>query len=402
MRQPITSAPVIPLETQDLSSAIRRRVREAIESILDEELQSALGVESYERSSQRRGERNGSIVRSVVTEYGPTELRIPRGRLFKDDGSTGEWQSTIVPRYQRRTRKVDEAILGTYLAGANSRRIRKALAPLFGEQFMSKSTISRVVSRLKEQFAVWRERDLSGESYAYLFLDAIRLPVRLARRVVKVPVLAVIGVNEVGNKALLALEIAGSESTASWSSIVASLSRRGLEPPALVVVDGNPGLCRAVRETWPAADLQRCTIHKLENLLAKVPKHSHAELTRDYHAITHAESAALARSAYDAFVCKWSKLSSGVVTSLEEAGEDLLSFTKYPKSQWKSLRSTNVIERVNLEFRRRTKTQGSYCNESAALIVLYGLFAMGQIVLRKIDGHQDMEQVMTAKLQKAG
>jgi len=263
-----------------------------------------------------------------------------------------------------------------------------------GDEFLSKSAISRVVTRLKEEFETWRNRDLTQEPYVYLYLDAINMPVRMVRRVVKVPVQAVLGVREDGQKVLLALEIAGSESTASWTAIVQGLKKRGLRPPRLVILDGNPGLCRAVREAWPAAGLQRCTKHKLDNLLSKAPQHCHAELKRDYSAITHADSAEAARSAYQAFTRKWSKLSPEVVRSLEEAGEELLTFTRFPQSQWKSLRTTNAIERVNLEFRRRTKTQGSFSNEMSALILLYGLIALGQIQLRKIDGHYDLVEVL--------
>jgi transposase-like protein len=382
-------------------SRIRERLREVIQDVAEEELNTALGVDPYARSSDRRGYRNGTQERSVVTEHGPTELCLPRARLFTNAGETQEWRSSVVPRYQRRTHKVDEAILGTYLAGANSRRIRKALQPLLGERWLSKSSISRVVSRLKERFAEWRQRNLADESYVYLFLDAMFLPVRMARRVVKVPVQAAVAVDEDGQKVLLSLEIAGSESTASWKAIVEGLRDRGLRSPALVILDGNPGLCRAVRDTWPTTKLQRCTRHKLENLLAKAPKHSHAELKRDYRAITHAESAAMAKSAYKAFVLKWSKLSSEVVKSLEEAGSELLTFTQFPRRQWKSLRTTNTIERVNEEFRRRTKTQGAFCNEGAALVVLFGLFAMGQIQLRRIYGYRDMPEVVQAHLQAA-
>jgi putative transposase len=193
---------------------------------------------------------------------------------------------------------------------------------------------------------------------------------------------------------LLALEIAASESTASWTAIVQGLAKRGLVAPRLVILDGNAGLCRAVKETWPGVDVQRCTKHKLENLLAKAPKHCHGELKRDYQAITHADDAAAARSAYQAFLAKWRKLAAEVARSLEDAGTDLLSFTRYPRSQWKSLRTTNQIERLNEEFRRRTKTQGSFANEAAALVLLYGLVAMGQIQMRKIDGHHAMEEVL--------
>jgi transposase-like protein len=377
---------------------VRLRVQETIESIFEEELEAALGAERYERTTPRQGYRNGRQRRQVLTEQGPQELQVPRARLFRPDGGTQEWHSELLPRYQRRTRKVDEAILGCYLAGANSRRIRRALRPLWGEGLLSRSSISRIVARLKEHFEAWRSRDLNEEDAIYLYLDGTYLAVRLARRVVRVPVQAVLGVREDGQKVLLSLGIAARESTASWKAVVEDLSRRGLSAPALVIVDGNAGLSRAIRECWPTATIQRCTKHKLENLKAKAPRHAQAELKRDYDAIIYGDSEAKALAARDRFVRKWSLLSKEVVRCLEEAGEELLSFYRFPQSQWKCLRTTNPLERLNGEFRRRTKTQGSFPHEEAALILLYGLFAGGQIRLRKIDGYQDMRRVSWNKL----
>jgi len=395
MPEPTTWIAAVPVNRDDFHTGLRERLRETIEAVLEEELEAALGAEAYARCAARRGYRNGSQVRPVVTEHGPTELRIPRARVFREGGSE-EWHSAMVPRYQRRTRQVDEAILSTYLAGANSRRIRKALQPLLGTQALSRHAVCRIVARLKKSFEIWRQRDLSHESYGVLYLDAMRLPVRMARRVVKVPVQAVLGVRQDGQKVLLSLEIAASESTASWRMVVQSLKDRGLVEPVTVVLDGNAGLCRAVRDTWPGALQQRCTKHKLENLLAKAPKHCHSELTRDYRAITHAESAPQAQQAYGAFVRKWRTLLPEVVRSLEEAGSDLLTYIRFPYSMWKSLRTTNQIERLNEEFRRRTKTQGSFTNEASALVLLYGLFAMGMIQLRRIDGWEEMPLALEA------
>jgi transposase-like protein len=375
-------------------TALRTKIREAIELVIEEELEEALGTAWYGRSGERRGYRNGTQERPLVSEYGPVKLTVPRARLEREDGTSQEWHSTVVPRYARRTQRVDEAILGSYLAGGNSRRIRKALEPLLGGEALSKSAISRVVVRLRTLFESWRTRDLSHEAFSVVYLDGMFLPVRMARRVVRVPVHAAIGVHEDGRKELLALDVSASESTSSWSAVVGGLASRGLRSLRLVVLDGNAGLRRAVQEAWPTTKVQRCTKHKLTNLLAKAPKHSHAELKRDYHAIVYAENLVAARAAYQEFVRKWSKLSAEVVKSLAEAGDELLTFMQFPESQWRALRTTNAIERLNGEFRRRTKTQGSFCNEQAALVLLFGLIAVGQIRMRKIDGHYDLASAL--------
>lgn len=367
--------------------------RRAIELVLEEELEAALGAARYERGARRSGYRNGSHTRHVLTEHGPTALRIPRGRLGAADGCGEEWHSALLGPYQRRTRKVDEAILGCYLGGVNTRRIRRSLLAVFGQQALSKSAISRVVSRLKERFESWRCRDLAAERIVILYLDALFLAVRLARRVVKVPVQAVLGVREDGQKVLLSLQIAGSESTVSWRSVIDDLARRGLPAPVLVVVDGNRGLSTAIRTVWRETLIQRCTRHKRENLLAAAPKHCHDELKRDYRTIITAKNLAAARAARQAFLRKWKALVPAVARSLAEAGDDLLRFYLFPKSQWKCLRTTNPLERINGEFRRRTKTQGAFTNESSALVLLFGLLATGQIIMHRIHGWRDLPAV---------
>ena len=187
-----SDAHVTPLRVE-LRDLLRAKILKTVEEILDEELSAVLGCRRHERTEDRRGYRNGKQERRITTELGPATLQVPRGRIRQGDGSTTEFESEVLPRYARRTRRVDEAILGIYLAGANTRRIRKALQPLLGTEHLSKSAISRVVARLKAHFLQWQERDLSAERYPILYLDGLNLKVRLARRVISVPVLAVLG-----------------------------------------------------------------------------------------------------------------------------------------------------------------------------------------------------------------
>ncbi len=144
------------------------------------------------------------------------------------------------------------------------------------------------------------------------------------------------------------------------------LVARGLRAPILCIIDGNAGLRRAVGEVWPRAAVQRCCVHKLRNLERKAPKHALAEIRDDFHRIVYATSSDAARLAYAAFERTWAKRCPGVVTSLREGGDELLTFFRFPKAQWKTLRTTNVIERLHEEFRRRVKTQGSLPSEDAA------------------------------------
>jgi Transposase, Mutator family len=171
------------------------------------------------------------------------------------------------------------------------------------------------------------------------------------------------------------LELCGGESFEAWKGCLDDLMARGLRAPVLAIIDGNAGLRRAVGLVWPRTAIQRCCVHKLHNLERKAPKHALAEIRDDFHRIVYATNVDTARTAYTAFERTWAKRCPGVVTSLREGGDELLTFFTLPKVQWKTLRTTNTIERLHEEFRRRVKTQGSLPSEGAAMILLFSLVA---------------------------
>jgi transposase-like protein len=380
-----------------LGELIHAAVRRAIEVAVDEELTAALGVRAYQRGDDRCGYRNGTKPRTLTGPTGPLALAIPRARLFTGTGER-EWTSALLPRYQRRLREVNEAVIATYLAGGNSRRLRGALAPLHKAAPLSKSAVSRIVGTLKTELEAWRTRSLAGLDVLGLYLDAFALRVRSAGKVVSVPVLGVVAVQTDGQKQLLALELCpGGETFEAWKGCFDDLGTRGLGVPVWGVIDGHPGLRKAVGLVWPSVLVQRCCVHKLRNLERKAPKHALAEIRADFHRIAYAESAAAARTAFTAFERKWTRRCPGVVRSLQEGGEELLTFFQFPKRQWKTLRTTNVIERLNEEFRRRVKTQGSLPTEDAALVLLFGLVVSGQIRLRRLDGWRQIPAMLRAR-----
>jgi putative transposase len=379
-----------------LSEALRGKVREVILTLAEAELSEVLAVLPYERKGERRGYRNGKRERWISTGLGATAIELPRARL-REGGEEKEWQSVLIERYQRRARSVDSALLGCYLSGANGRRIRGALSPLLRGAPLSKSAVSRIVGRLQGLLTEWRKRSLETESVVFLYLDAVCLRVRIAKKVISAPVLVALAVKADGQKVVLDLELLQSESSECWGGFVEGLVGRGLKRPCVVIIDGNKGLRAAVEKSWPGIEVQRCTVHKLRNLERHVPRHALEEVKSDYHRIINAESFEEGRKAYREFVVKWKKLAPKVVVSLEEAGEELLTFYGFPNSQWKSLRTTNAIERLNGEFRRRVKTQGSLPSAKAAELLLFGLIFSGQIRMRRIDGWQDLKQVSLLK-----
>ena len=389
------ASPLALVRPSSLGEMIHGAVRQAIELAVEAELEAALGAPRYERSDERRGYRNGHRERTLSGPTGPAEFMQPRGLLRGDGGERQEWQSKLVPRYERRMSEVNEAVLATYLSGGNSRQIKGALRPLLKNAPLSKSVVSRVVGSIKTDLEAWRQQSLSELNVPYLYLDAIALRVRSAGKVTSLPLLAAVGVLADGEKRLLSLEACGSESFDAWKGFLDQMVARGLRAPLLCIVDGNAGLSKAIGVVFHEARVQRCAVHKLRNIQRKAPKHAHEEIRADFHRIVYAKSGEAARAAYRAFEAKWAKRCAGAVASLREGGEELLTFFDFPKAQWKTLRTTNVIERLNEEFRRRVKTQCSFPDEASATALLFALVASGRIKLRKLDGWTKLADVIS-------
>jgi putative transposase len=380
-----------------LETIIRRRARGLIDAIVEEELEAALGAAPSARVGlARQGYRHGTRERTLTTSLGPTTFAMPRARVSTRPGTTAEWRSDLVPRYQRRSERVDEAILGVYLSGTNTRRIKGALAPLLRGGPLSKDAVSRLVGRLAEDFETGRRRDLAEDQVQYLILDGWYPKVRIGKRRVRVPVLVTLGVRADGQRVVLDVRLAGDESTAAWRDVIRDLVERHVGRPRLAIIDGSAGLAAALGEQWPSLALQRCTTHKLRNLEAKAPVRLREELAEDYRRMVYAESRSLVEQARARFVKKWRLRCPAVIEGLDEAGDALFTFLRFPKSQWTALRTTNALERINEEFRRRTKTQASLPGQEAVLLLLFGLLRSGQVKLRKLDGWQEMEAVKTA------
>ena len=380
-----------------LETLIRRRARKLIDAIVEEELEAALGAaESARVGPARQGYRHGTRERTLTTSLGPTTFAMPRARVRTAEGVTTEWRSELVPRYQRRSEQVDEAILGVYLSGTNTRRIKGALAPLLRGGPLSKDAVSRLVGRLADDFETWRRRDLAEDQIQYLLLDGWYPKVRIGKRRVRVPVLVTLGVRADGERVVLDVRLAGDERTAAWRDVIRSLVERQVGRPLLAIIDGSAGLAAALREQWPTLAIQRCTAHKLRNLEAKAPVRLREELVEDYRRMIYAETHTLVDQARVKFTKKWRLRCPAVVECLDEAGDDLFAFLRFPKTQWKALRTTNALERINGEFRRRTKTQASLPGQDAVLLLLFGLLRSGHVKLRKIDGWEEMARVAKA------
>ena len=340
-----------------LEDGVRGRVRAFIEAILEAALEAALGRGRHVRGEDgARGWRNGHRGRQVIGTFGPETVSVPRARLAREDGGTSEWRSKALRRHQRLTKRAEALIAGAYLAGTNTRRVRRALSALFAGA-VGKDVVSRAWRKVRTDWEAWNARDLGGEAIVRLVLDGTVVRARIDRKATAISLLVAIGVRRDGQKVLLALKAMGGESAAAWTAFLEDMTRRGLKAPEFVIVDGALGLEVALAALWPGAPVQRCTVHKHRNLLAHAPKRLHDELTEDYRDMIYAETAAEVQARRRAFLRKWRLKGRAVADSLEEAGDRLFTFTRLPPGQWKSARTTNAVERLHEEFRRRIKTQ---------------------------------------------
>jgi putative transposase len=389
MEKSSTAPEAVPLFAGDawfdpIEAELRERVRQFLEEMIEQEATAALGRGRYERGATA-GCRNGTRSRRLLGSFGPVEIAVPRARLSGADGATREWQSAVLPRYARMTRQVEALIASAYLSGTNTRRVKRALGALF-KGAVGKDVVSRVWRKLKTDWESWMRRDLAGEDVVRLILDGTVVRARIDRKATNISLLVVLGVLRDGQKILLAVRNMGGESEAAWRGVLDDLVARGLRTPDFLIIDGAAGLEKALAALWPEVPTQRCTVHKHRNLLAHAPEALHEEVSADYTDMIYAKSAKEIEARRRAFLRKWRLKCRAVADSLEEAGERLFSFVRLPESQWKSARTTNAVERLHEEFKRRIKTQTVLPSAETAAMLFWALLASGQIHMRKVDG----------------
>jgi putative transposase len=386
-----------------IEAGLRGRIRGFIEELVEQELEAALGRGRYERAGGAVGHRHGHRTRRLTGSFGPVEIAVPRARLVVEDGGTQEWRSAVLPHYARRTRQLEALIAGAYLAGTNTRRVQRALAALF-RGAVGKDVVSRTWRKVKVDWEAWGRRDLASEDVVRLILDGTVVRVRLDRKATSVSLLVVLGVRRDGQKVLLAIRSMGGESEAAWRAVLDDLVARGLRTPEFLITDGAAGLEKALAALWPAVPSQRCTVHKHRNLLAHAPERLHEEISADYTDMIYAETVKEIETRRKAFLRKWRLKCQAVADSLEGAaakqmhGEALFAFTRLPSSQWKSARTTNAIERLHEEFKRRIKTQTVLPSAETAAMLFWALLASGQISMRKVDGWPSLGQSLTKSM----
>ena len=343
----------------DVEARVRQGVKTVLEEVLEEEMTQHLGADYRELTPTRRGERNGYYQRNLVTPAGKIErLEVPRDR-------EGEFVTELFERYKRMTGDVEEAVLEMYLSGISVRKIA-GVTDALSKVRIGKDVVSRIASRLEEQQKEWRERSLGEKDYPYLYLDATYLKVRWGARVTSMALLACVGVEEEGFREVLAVEVAGSEKGAAYASLLRGLIDRGLSGVRLVISDDHEGIKAAVSGELPGAEWQRCTVHFERNILAHVPTSSMAEVAQDIKAIFKVRRKKTAEALTEEFVELYEKRFPKAVSVFEAGIDDALTYLSFPGSHHARIRTTNMLERLFKEVKRRTRMVGVFPNETSA------------------------------------
>jgi putative transposase len=340
--------------------------RMMIQVALEEELRAFLGRDYYERRHDgQEGSRAGSKPRTVKIGCGDIEIEMPK---IKDAG--GPFHSELLPPRVTYMEEVRDIIPLLYMNGISTRKVKKSVAKLLGKKGLSHQNIIRITEKVVEEFRQWKGRDLTELKVAYLILDGTRLAVRAGTRE-KEAVLVAWGFLEDGSLEPLSISLGSQESYNAWKWFLQDMVKRGLQEPILVVIDGCPGLIRAVKEVFPSSDIQRCTKHKTENVLDKVLKEDREKVKDSLRKIFYAPTYEHAKEAVELFKGKWGRKYPSAVEILTEDIELCLTYYKYPYRHWKRIRTTNVVERSFGEVKRRTKGVGRFQDEERALAMVY-------------------------------
>jgi transposase-like protein len=351
----------------DLKQETLRVVKRLLESAMEEELLERLWAGRYRRTSLRRGYRNGYRHRNLLSELGLVEhLRVPRDR-------EGSYQPRVLARYQRRQARVNQLIREVFLAGVSTRRVGEVLAPVLGEA-PSAQTVSRVALSLDSEVRRFHNRPLS-DHYCYLILDGITLKVKGASGVKKRLVLCAYAITPEGKREMISFRQAPSESEVQWEAFLRDLYERGLEGKTLILVvsDGNPGLLRALDTVYPYVSRQRCWVHKLRNVAAKLPRRLQEPCLKEAKAIYQAPNRRLAVARFREWAQQWRPGQPRAVNCLETDLEELLSYLDCPQGHRRQVRTTNAIERAFREVRRRARPMSCFQNPASVDRIIYGV-----------------------------
>lgn len=350
----------------DIGEEVRALARRILEASLEEELSMRLGAAPYSRKEGRRGYRNGGYGRSVSTRWGLLDVFMPRAR-------TRQAPSEVLGRFARREPEVESLIKEAFLRGISTREVGEVLEPILGCR-PSAQTVSRIAKGLDGEVRRFHWRALD-DGVRYLLLDGVTMTIKRPGGVGKKLVLVAYGIRPDGTRVLLDFRLALAESASAWEAFLEDLFRRGLEGRTLdlIVTDGCPGLASAIGIVYPRARHQRCWAHKLRNVASKLPRKHQAACLRGAVKIYLAENGRQATERFKEWAAEWRSIAPKAVLCLEQDLEELLAFFSCPRDDWRTVRTTNAIERSFREVRRRTRPMSCFQNNASCERIIYAV-----------------------------
>jgi putative transposase len=339
-------------------------VRQVLQTGLEVEMAEHLGYEPFEPAGRGSGNsRNGSYPKTVATEIGEVELRIPRDR-------NGTFEPATVPKYARRLDGLAGNVISLYAKGLTTGEIQSHLLEMYDTE-VSRDTISRITDAILEDLLAWQNRPLD-KVYPVLLIDAIVIKVRDAQ-VANRPVYVAIGVNLDGERDVLGLWLgpSGGEGAKQWMTMLTELRNRGIADALIVCCDGLKGLPDAIRVTWPKATVQTCVVHLVRNSLRYASKKHWGAITKQMRAIYTAPTVPAAEALFADFALTWRDTYPAMIASWENAWAEFVPFLEFPPELRSIVYTTNAIESLNARFRRAVRHRGHFPTEQAALKVLY-------------------------------
>jgi putative transposase len=376
-----------------LDEILERGALRMLQEVLEAEVEEYVSRHREARDARGRAQvvRNGKApVRQLVTGSGTLAVRAPRvnDRRVDADGQRQRFRSEILPSYMRRAPKVTEVLPILYLRGLSTGDFQSALPVLLGEEArgLSPTTITRLTASWDAEYHAWRRRDLHDLDFVYVWVDGVHFRVRLEED--RLCTLVMIGVRADGTKELLAVEDGYRESTESWATVLRELKHRGLRAPVVAVGDSALGFWAAAGTVWPETREQRCWVHRLANVLDKLPKRLQPKAKLALHAIMYAPTRAEAEAGIEAFAAEYDAKYPKAVASLCRDQAQLLTFYDFPAEHWRHLRTTNIIESPFATVRLRQRVTKGAGSRTKALMMAFKLLAMAQERWRKVNGSE--------------
>ncbi len=357
-----------------LQERMRLAIRHTLISVLEEEVENFIHAALYQRTPERQDYRNGHYERDLVTTVGAIEdLPVPRTR----EG----FRTQLFERYQRRQAELDESICEMFVQGVSTARVGDVIEALTGNH-PSPSTVSRVFHSLEKEFEEWKTRPLKTR-YLYVFADGTYFTVIYDENGCKMPILAVVGIDTDGKRDVLAFSVGERENQPAWEDVLQNLKDRGVEGIDLWITDGNKAMLNAIEVKFPTSQRQRCVMHKMENVLGYVPEKQQDQVRPELKAIFYQANRQKADQEVTAFVAKYEKIYPTAVECLKRDLEACLTFYSFPDKHWKFIRTTNIIERLFGEVKKRShKMSAAFRNESSCLLLFFAVIR--SLKLRKI------------------